>query len=63
MGQQHLRERYDKPGLVNEFIEEFEGDGIERDIIRWSQFTDQRQNDTEMLERLDACFEKWLNPN
>jgi hypothetical protein len=60
---QRLRERNpDKPELVEEFVHEFEGTGSERDINRWSQqFADQRQIDDEILERVDAAFEKWLN--
>jgi hypothetical protein len=55
----HLREKYQKQaGLVEEFISEFEGS----DLIRWSSFTDVRGMDKEMLERLDAFFETWLNP-
>ena len=60
---QHLRERHlDKLVLVEEFIHEFEGSGKERDITRWSQFTDIRGIQAEMLKRLDEHFEKWLNP-
>jgi len=59
---QHLRERHaDKRALVEEFIAEIEG--REKDHTRWSQqFADQRQVDPEMLQRVDAAFEKWLNP-
>ena len=55
---QHLRDR--KNPLVEEFISEFEGK--ERDHTRWSsQFADLRQVDSEMLQRVDAAFEKWLS--
>ena len=56
----HLRERNaDKLALVEEFITEIEGS----DPTRWSQFTDLRRSDAEMLLRVDAAFEKWLNPD
>lgn len=56
----HLRERNpDKLELVEEFIREIEGS----DPTRWSQFTDQRRSDAEMLQRVDAAFDKWLNPD
>jgi hypothetical protein len=59
----HLREKYRDLGeLVEEFILEFEGSGKDCDITRWGQFTDIRGIDKEMLERLDAHFQKWLNP-
>ncbi len=58
---QHLRQKYpDKLGLVEEFIAEVEGTG--RDITQWSRFTDASWNNVEMLKRVDAHFEKWLNP-
>lgn len=60
---QNLREQHrDKLGLVNEFIAEFEGLGKERDITRWGQFSDSKDIKGETLERLDAHFDKWLNP-
>jgi hypothetical protein len=59
----HLREKHkDQRALVSEFIVEFEGMGKEHDITRWSQFADLRDIQSEMFERLDAHFEKWLNP-
>ena len=59
----HLREKHmDKLVLVEEFIHEFEGSGKDRDITRWSQFTDIKDKKEEMLKRLDEHFEKWLNP-
>ena len=58
---QHLRGKHrDQLVLVEEFIMEFEGK--ERDHTRWSmQFADHRQVDAEMIARVDAAFEKWLN--
>lgn len=58
---QQLREKHaDQRVLVEEFIAELEGK--ERDHTRWSaQFADQRQVDAEMVERVDAAFEKWLS--
>ena len=47
---------------MSEFIVEFEGMGKDHDITRWSQFADMKDVKTEMLERLDAHFEKWLSP-
>ena len=56
----HLRERNaDKLELVAEFIREIEG----ADPTSWSQFTDLRRSDAEMLQRVDAAFDKWLNPD
>ena len=60
---QHLREKYrDQRGLVEEFILEFEGDRKNCDVTRWDRFTDVKDIKKEMLTRLDAHFEKWLNP-
>ena len=60
---QHLRERYRaQRRLVEEFILEIEGDRKNLDVTRWDQFTDIKDIKTEMLKRLDAHFEKWLNP-
>jgi hypothetical protein len=60
---QHLRERYrDQRGLVDEFILEFEGDRKNLDVTRWDKFTDIKDIKKEMLERLEAHFEKWLDP-
>jgi hypothetical protein len=49
-------------GLVEEFILEFESDGKDCDNTRWDRFTDIKDIKKEMLERLEAHFEKWLNP-
>jgi hypothetical protein len=60
---QHLREKYqDELGLVEEFIVEFEGARKNRDVTRWGLFTDVKDIKEEMLKRLEAHFEKWLNP-
>jgi len=49
-------------GLVEEFILEFEGAGKNCDVTRWDLFTDIKDIKKEMLKRLEAHFEKWLNP-
>jgi hypothetical protein len=59
---QHLREYPDKLGLVEEFIVEIEGSPKNCDVTRWGQFTDIKDIKKEMLQRLDARFENWLNP-
>ena len=60
---QHLREKYrDQRRLVEEFIVEFEGDRKNLDVTRWDQFTDIKDIRTDMLKRLEADFEMWLNP-
>ena len=60
---QHLREKYrDQRGLVEEFILEFEGAGKNCDVTCWDLFTDIKDIKKEMLKRLEAHFEKWLNP-
>jgi hypothetical protein len=60
---QHLREkRQDKLALVEEFIAEIEGTGKNHDLAKWNQFADASWKNDEMLKRLDAAFEKWLNP-
>jgi hypothetical protein len=60
---QHLRQKYsDRLALVEEFISEFEGTGKDSDLTRWSKFTDVRGIEKEMLQRLDAFFDSWLNP-
>jgi hypothetical protein len=59
----HLREQYaDQLGLVEEFIIEIEGSGKEQDTNRWTQFTDSKRSASDMLARVEAAFEKWLNP-
>ncbi|MGB8356114.1 MAG: hypothetical protein WCD79_19615 [Chthoniobacteraceae bacterium] len=60
---EHLREKHkDKRVLVEEFIAETEGTSKNQDPNIWQQFTDMRGKTDEMLERLDAYFDKWLNP-
>ena len=59
----HLREKYrGQAGLVEEFILEFEGAPKNCDASRWSQFSDIKDIKEEMLKRLEAHFERWLNP-
>jgi hypothetical protein len=60
---QHLREKYrDQRELVEEFFLEFEGAGKNSDVTCWERFTDIKDIKKEMLSRLEAHFEKWLNP-
>ena len=47
---------------MEEFILEFEGAGKNSDVTRWERFTDIKDIKKEMLRRLEAHFEKWLNP-
>ena len=56
---QHLGERHrDQLVLVEEFSMESEG----RERTWWgTQSADQRQVNVEMLQRVDAAFEKWLS--
>ena len=59
----HLRDTHKhKLALVEEFIEEIEGIGKDLDITHWGVLTDESHDNEEMLKRLDAAFEKWLNP-
>ena len=41
---------------------EFEGDRKNCDVTCWGRFTDIKDIKKEMLKRLEAHFEKWLNP-
>ena len=60
---QHLREKNPgNLGLVNEFIAEIEGTGKNHDVSKWGRFADASWKNDEMLKRVDAEFEKWLNP-
>jgi hypothetical protein len=47
---------------MEEFLLEFEGDRKNCDVTRWDNFTDIKDIRKEMLKRLEAHFEKWLNP-
>ena len=59
----HLREKYrDQRELVEEFIVEIEGAPKSCDVTRWGRFTDIKDLKKEMLKRLEAHFEKWINP-
>jgi hypothetical protein len=59
----YLREKYrDRLELVQEFIVEIEGAPKNWNVTRWGQFTDIKGIKKEMLKRLEADFEKWLNP-
>ena len=59
---QHLRQKYpDKLALVEEFIVEIEGPPQNCDLTRWRQFTDIRDIQKEMLQRLETQFESWLH--
>jgi hypothetical protein len=59
----HLREKYrDQRELVEEFIVEIECAPKNCDVTRWGRFTDIKDIKKEMLKRLEAHFEKWINP-
>lgn len=59
----HLREKHTKNlALVEEFIAEIEGTGKNQDTTKWNQFTDLKRSTTEMLQRVDAAFDAWMNP-
>ena len=59
----HLREQFAGEGaLVEEFIAEFEGSGKNADPNAWAKFTDAKRDNAEMLRRVDAAFEAWMNP-
>ncbi len=56
----HLRKGHgDKLALVNEFIAEIER---EEAAAAWNRFTDLKRSEREMLQRVAAEFERWLNP-
>lgn len=60
---EHLRQfRSDQGELVEEYIAEMENSsgGEERHTV-WSRFADTKRSDAEMLERLDAAFQRWLD--
>ena len=48
--------------LAEEFIVEIEGAPKNCDVTRWGRFTDIKDIKREILKRLEAHFEKWLNP-
>ena len=59
----HLREKYvQHMALVEEFIVELEGSGKSHDPTRWTKFTDAKHSTSEMLQRVDAAFDAWMNP-
>lgn len=59
--QEHLRSTHkEQLALVEEFISEFES-GEEAPAC-WSRFCDLKRDNREMLERLEAHFQSWLNP-
>jgi hypothetical protein len=47
---------------VEEFIVETEGAPKNCDVTRWGQFSDIKGIKQEILKRIEAHFEKWLNP-
>jgi hypothetical protein len=60
---QHLREKYrDQRRLAEEFIVVIEGAPKNWDVNRWGRFIDIKDIKKEMLKRLEADFEMWLNP-
>src|SRR5260370_38577710 len=60
---QHLREKYrDQRRLVEEFILEFTGARKNCDFTRWDRFTDIKDIKNELLNRLEAPYEKCFNP-
>ena len=59
--QQHLRTAHqEKLALVEEYIAEIESAGDTPAC--WTRFCDLKRDNREMLERLDADFNAWLNP-
>jgi len=62
MCKQHLARKYsNKLALVKKFNQTIEGSDKSSDILRWNQFTDIRGIIEEMLNRVDASFDRWLN--
>ncbi len=60
---QHLRKKHkDKLALVEKFVIEIEGSGKDHDIARWTRFTDIDGIKEVMVSRVNAHFDKWLNP-
>lgn len=59
----HLRQQHPQQlSLVEEFITEIEGTGKSQDATKWNQFTDAKRSGAEMLQRVDAAFQAWMNP-
>ena len=59
--QEHLRNAHkEQLALVEEFICEFEAGG--EVPACWSSFCDAKRDNREMIERLEAHFQAWLNP-
>jgi len=59
---EHLRTNHASQGaLVEDFIQEIEGVGKTRDILKWGQFTNMDRAPAAMLSRLDEKFTRWLN--
>lgn len=57
---EHLRQSHkDMLALVNEFIAEIEGD---KGDAAWSQFTDLKRDEREILHRTEDAFQMWLRP-
>lgn len=57
----HLRETYaNQAELVEEYIVEQEGPEHACDPARWLRFTDVKRSQGEMLARLEADFQAWL---
>lgn len=57
----HLRQTHadsDEATLVEEFIAEIQSTD---DETPWAQFTDAKRSDGEMIDRVEAAFQKWLN--
>ena len=50
----------DQLALVEEFILEIEG--TEEDPACWSRFSDVKRDTQEMLGRVEAEYQSWLNP-
>jgi hypothetical protein len=60
---EHLRTAHrDQLALVEEYIAEVEGTDENPDPACWSRFCDVKRDNREMLERLEAEFQAWLNP-
>jgi hypothetical protein len=56
---QHLRATFaDQGDLVNEFIAEIEGSAA--DPASWSQFTDLKRSQGDLIANVEAAFREWL---